>query len=123
MNFFEKIGNELSRVLFWVAGAAIFFMMVLTCADVVLRLLRRPIPGTYELVCFMGAVAVSFAMAHTSVQKNHAVLCEHLKRYGWDYAASMYVANLKELKNDSLNVSTASAVLLYEASRQRRIHA
>jgi len=71
MNFFEKIGNELSRVLFWVAGAAIFFMMVLTCADVVLRLLRRPIPGTYELVCFMGAVAVSFAMAHTSVQKGH----------------------------------------------------
>jgi TRAP-type C4-dicarboxylate transport system permease small subunit len=71
MNFFEKIGNELSRFLFWVAGTAIFFMMVLTCADVVLRLLRRPIPGTYELVCFLGAVAVSFAMAHTSVQKGH----------------------------------------------------
>ncbi len=42
--------------------------------------------------------------ANAVVQKNHAVLCEHLKRYGWDYAASMYVANLKELKHDSLNV-------------------
>jgi TRAP-type C4-dicarboxylate transport system permease small subunit len=56
MNFFEKIGNELSRFLFWVAGTAIFLMMVLTCADVVLRFLRRPIPGTYELVCFLGSV-------------------------------------------------------------------
>lgn len=71
MNSFEKIGNKLSSFLFWVAGTAIFLMMVLTCADVVLRFLRRPIPGTYELVCFLGAVAVSFAMAHTSVQKGH----------------------------------------------------
>ena len=71
MDFFEKIGKELSRVLFWIAGVAIFIMMVLTCADVVLRFLRRPIPGTYELVCFLGATAVSFAMAYTSVQKGH----------------------------------------------------
>ena len=71
MNYFEKLGSELSRVLFWVAGVAIFLMMLITCADVVLREMRRPIPGTYELVRFLGAVAVSFAMAHTSVQKGH----------------------------------------------------
>jgi TRAP-type C4-dicarboxylate transport system permease small subunit len=71
MNFFEKIGKELARLLFWIAGAAIFIMMVLTCTDVVLRFLRRPIPGTYELVCFLGAVGVAFAMAYTSVEKGH----------------------------------------------------
>lgn len=57
--------------MYWVAGAAIVAMMLLTCADVVLRYFRRPIPGTYELVCFFGAVAVSFAMAHTSIEKGH----------------------------------------------------
>ncbi len=71
MTVLEKTGNELSRYLFAVAGAAIVAMMLLTCADVVLRLFRRPIPGTYELVSFFSAVSVSFAMAHTSVQRGH----------------------------------------------------
>lgn len=67
----ESAGNRLSKVLFAVAGAAIVAMMLLTCADIVLRLFRMPIPGTYELVSFLSAVCVAFAMAHTSVQKGH----------------------------------------------------
>lgn len=54
-----------------VAGAAVIVMMLLTCADVVLRLLRHPIPGTYELVGFLGTVIVSFALALTSLEKGH----------------------------------------------------
>jgi len=46
-------------------------MMLITCADVVLRYFRMPIPGTYELVCFLGAVAAAFAMAYTSLEKGH----------------------------------------------------
>ncbi len=68
---FEKAGNELSKALFAVAGAAIVAMMLLTCADIVLRMFRMPIPGTYELVSFLSAVSVAFAMAHTSVHKGH----------------------------------------------------
>ncbi|MCP4682309.1 MAG: TRAP transporter small permease [Desulfobacterales bacterium] len=74
MDFLEKINTRLARLLFWIAGAAIVVMMLLTCADVVLRYLRMPIPGTYELICFLGAVAVSFAMAHTSLQKGHVAV-------------------------------------------------
>lgn len=74
MNTFEKLANWLAIKAYWVAGAAIVFMMVLTCADIVLRLFRMPIPGTYELVCFMGAVAVAFAMAHTSNEKAHVAV-------------------------------------------------
>ena len=74
MSFFERIGNELARLLYWIAGTAIIVMMVLTCGDVILRFFRRPIPGTYELVCFLGAVAVAFAMAHTTVQKGHVAV-------------------------------------------------
>jgi TRAP-type C4-dicarboxylate transport system permease small subunit len=71
MHIFANLGQLLARKMYWVAGTAIVAMMLLTCADVVLRYFRRPIPGTYELVCFLGAVAVSFAMAHTSVEKGH----------------------------------------------------
>jgi len=88
MNLFEKSAKGLARYMYYVAGAAIVSMMVLTCADVVLRLgvtfyheyhwslfsSFMPIPGTYELVCFLGAVAVSFAMAHTSVEKGHVAV-------------------------------------------------
>jgi len=74
MNPLEKISHAMANSLYRVAGVAIVVMMLLTCADVVLRYFRKPIPGTYELVCFLGAVAVAFAMAHTSVEKGHVAV-------------------------------------------------
>ena len=74
MNYFIKIAKGLAQRLYWIAGAAIVAMMLITCADVVLRYFRKPIPGTYELVCFLGAVAVAFAMAHTSVERGHVAV-------------------------------------------------
>lgn len=41
--------------------------------------------------------------ANAAMRHNQRVLQKHLKTYGWDYAASLYVANLKELRNDALN--------------------
>jgi TRAP-type C4-dicarboxylate transport system permease small subunit len=66
--------SGLVRVMYSIAGAAIVAMMLLTCADVVLRFFRRPIPGTYEVVSFLGAVAVSFAIAQTSAEKGHVAV-------------------------------------------------
>jgi len=54
-----------------VASAAVILMMMLTCADVVLRLFRQPIPGTYEIVGFLGTVVASFSLAYTSIEKGH----------------------------------------------------
>ena len=68
-----------------IAGAAIIIMMLLSTADVLLRLggplyskfewwflsFLQPIPGTYELVSFLGTVATAFAMAHTSIKGGH----------------------------------------------------
>jgi TRAP-type C4-dicarboxylate transport system permease small subunit len=56
------------------AAAAIVTMMVLTCADIVLRFFRRPITGTYEIVAFLGALAVACAIAHTSAEKGHVAV-------------------------------------------------
>jgi len=53
------------------ACAAVIAMMLLSTADVVLRLFGKPIPGTYELVGFLGTVVVSFALAFTSIEKGH----------------------------------------------------
>ena len=82
---FESEIKKLAKYMYFVAGAAIIAMMLLSTADVVLRLggplyskhelwifsFFQPIPGTYELVSFLGAVAASFAMAHTSIEGGH----------------------------------------------------
>ncbi len=67
----KKQLDNLSNAFNWLAAGAILIMMALTCADVVLRLFRHPIPGTYEIVGLMGAVGVSFALAYTTVKKGH----------------------------------------------------
>ena len=88
MDILERTSRELARILYWVAGIAIVAMMLLTCIDVALRFCvtiyhethweflvpLRPIPGTYELGCYMATVAVAFAMAHTTVEKGHVAV-------------------------------------------------
>ncbi len=72
---FQKHSLLLARRLDMVAAVAIFAMMVLTCVDVFLRyFFRKPIPGTYEIVALLGAVAASFAMAHTLAKKGHVAV-------------------------------------------------
>ncbi len=67
----KKQLDNLSNASNWLAAGAILIMMALTCADVVLRLFRHPIPGTYEIVGLMGAIGVSFALAYTTAKKGH----------------------------------------------------
>jgi TRAP-type C4-dicarboxylate transport system permease small subunit len=88
MNFYENTVKRLSRYMYYIAGGAIVLMMLLTCADVSLRLVVtlyakygwtilagiQPIPGTYELVCFFGALAAAFAMAHTTIESGHVAV-------------------------------------------------
>ena len=58
-----------------IAATAVFAMMSLTCVDIFLRyFFRMPIPGTYEIVALLGAVAVSFAMAHTLAERGHVAV-------------------------------------------------
>jgi TRAP-type C4-dicarboxylate transport system permease small subunit len=54
-----------------IACAAVIVMMLLSTADVVLRMLGKPIPGAYELVGFMGTVVVSFSLGFTTLEKGH----------------------------------------------------
>src|SRR5512137_2146134 len=63
----DRVSVRLNRA----SAAAVVFIMLLTCADVVMRLFDRPIPGTYELVGYFGAVIVAFAMACTFVERGH----------------------------------------------------
>jgi TRAP-type C4-dicarboxylate transport system permease small subunit len=71
MSSFERAVSGLSRFLDKIAGWCLVAMMLLTVADVILRLFRRPILGTYEIVGLLGALVVAFAMPHTTLQGGH----------------------------------------------------
>ena len=88
MDTLEKIVRRLVRYMYYIAGAAIMGMMLLTVIDVGLRYAvtlygdygwsflenARPVPGTYELVALLASVAAAFAMAHTSVMGGHVAV-------------------------------------------------
>ena len=71
---FHSSALSVARKFDLIAAIAVFGMMCLTCSDVILRLFRKPIPGTYEIVSFLGAIAVSFAMGHTTAEKGHVAV-------------------------------------------------
>jgi TRAP-type C4-dicarboxylate transport system permease small subunit len=57
-----------------VACLAVILMMLLTCADVIMRIFRHPITGTYEMVGYLGIVTVAFSLAYTSIVKGHVAV-------------------------------------------------
>ena len=87
-----------SSALAAIAGAALTFLMLLTIADVVLRLLGRPIVGTYELVALGGAVAVGLSLPLTSWVRGHIYV-------------DSFVAKLPRLPRAILNIATRLLVL------------
>ncbi len=79
----ERFVARLSERINWIAAAAVVFMMLLTTADVILRLFRHPIPGAYEIVGFTGAVVIAFSLPYTSIQKGHIAVEFLVQRLPW----------------------------------------
>ena len=60
--FTEKISKWMNVI----AYIALTFVMLLTVTDVILRIFRHPIIGTFEIVQLAGAVAIAFGIPLTS---------------------------------------------------------
>ena len=58
----------------WISAAAIFLMMLVTTGDVILRFFRFSVPGAYETVGFLSALAIAFALPYTAVEKGHIAI-------------------------------------------------
>jgi len=66
--------RPLARGMHRAGGAALVGMMLVTVADVVLRSFKSPITGTYELVGFLGAVAIGFSLPQTSLDRGQVLM-------------------------------------------------
>ncbi len=69
-----RILLRVSKILGFIAGAALTFMMFLTVADVLMRAGGRPILGTYELVSFALAIVIGFTIPKVSLDRGHVYM-------------------------------------------------
>lgn len=77
----------------WISAAALIIMMLLTTLDVILRLFKSSVPGTYEIIGLLGALVTSFALGYTSVEKGHIAVDFLVMRFSPKAQALIGVAN------------------------------
>ena len=65
---------RVSRILSYIGGAALTFMMFLTVADVILRAGGRPILGAYEMVALSLAIVIGFTIPKVSLDRGHVYM-------------------------------------------------
>ena len=66
--------KSVSKVLNFMAGIALTFMMLLTVADVLLRAGGHPIIGTFEIVALSLALVIGFGIPQVSLDKGHVYM-------------------------------------------------
>ena len=74
MNNFERIVQWISSLFDRIAQWALAVTMVLLVANMLLRVVWRPIPGTYEISGYLGAVVIGFALAWCGVKGRHIAI-------------------------------------------------
>lgn len=74
MNILEKITDYINWILLMLGGIAVLALMVLATGNVTMRIFHAPFRGTYEIVGFLGAVVIAFALGYTQKRKDHIVV-------------------------------------------------
>ena len=71
MNTLIKLNKFLNKVLTLIGGAFLLGMIILTCANIFARKIIGPIPGSFELTGFAGAIVAAFALGYTQCTNGH----------------------------------------------------
>lgn len=71
MKVLDKVSQFLNEVLIWIGGLFLGAMILLTCANIFLRIIWVPVRGTFELMGYFGAVLTAFALGYTQIKRGH----------------------------------------------------
>jgi TRAP-type C4-dicarboxylate transport system permease small subunit len=69
--FFEQVVRLLSKFCNRIAQLAVVAMMLLVVGNILLRVVWKPILGTYDFVSFIAAILIAFAIAYCAVLRGH----------------------------------------------------
>jgi len=82
MKLCEQILRKLVLLLAALAGLGLLMMMLVTCADIVLRAFRISFSGAYDIVKMTAAVTISCALPYTTAIKGHVAVEFFFHRLG-----------------------------------------
>ena len=99
MEVFLKTINGISRFLNIIAGISLTFLMLLTITDVILRGFKSPVPGTFEMVAFAGAVVIGFSLPRTSWLRAHIFV-------------DFFILKFSQKGRDIFNIATRCVVIV-----------
>ena len=74
MKYLDNLNIFLNKILMILGGIAVLGIMTLATGNVVLRIFHMPYRGAYEIVSFLGAVVIAFALGYTQKRKDHIVV-------------------------------------------------
>jgi TRAP-type C4-dicarboxylate transport system permease small subunit len=74
MDFLEKFNDFLNKIMLILGGIAVLALMLLATSNVTLRIFHSPFRGTYEIVGFLGAIVIAFALGYTQKRKDNIVV-------------------------------------------------
>ncbi|RJR16916.1 MAG: TRAP transporter small permease [Desulfobacteraceae bacterium] len=77
----DRISEWLSRIMTVLGGTAVLALMALATGNVCMRMFGAPYRGTYEVVSFLGAITIAFALGYTQKKKSHIVVDVLSDRY------------------------------------------
>ncbi len=81
MKTVERVSRILNHVFGAAGGIALACLTGLAAANMLSRAVFRPVPGSYELIGFLCAVAVAFGMGYTQLHKGHVVVSILTERF------------------------------------------
>jgi len=74
MKHLEALNKFLNYFLMVLGAISVLGLMVLATGNVVLRMVHIPFRGTYEIVSFLGACVIAFALGYTQQTKSNIVV-------------------------------------------------
>jgi TRAP-type C4-dicarboxylate transport system permease small subunit len=77
----ERMSIFLNNGFIWLGGAALLLMIGIACANMLMRPLGSPLKGAYELVGFLGALTVAFALGYAQIKGAHIAVDVLATRY------------------------------------------
>lgn len=83
----------IDRALTAAAGLAMVAMLLFTAVDVGLRLVGRPIPGSFEVTGWLSAAAMALALGHAQAHRSHVAMTLCSARLRGRAAAALELLN------------------------------
>ncbi len=81
MKYLDAFSDLVNKIMMILGGIAVLALMILATGNVVLRIFHIPFRGTYEIVSFLGAVVIAFALGYTQKRRDHIVVDILSERY------------------------------------------